>query len=475
MPTEKPRLTFISYSRTDKEFALTLAVELKQSGFNIWLDQLDIPTGAHWDDEIEKALDACQIFMVILTPESTSSDNVKDEISYAIDSGKRVLPVLLENAKLPLRLRRLQYVDFTNKSSEDGVNSAKELLRKLLSDSTQSKVTTPHEPQMSPLDQIRTQQHESRHRAHEQEPPSAVPKPTHPESLVEKKSRSKSATKPPALGLLSLMIGVPLILLLLGGGGWFAWAYFQTSAPGPSLTPTVEPTVRPADPTETPTLTPTSTTPPTETTTIPITDTPVIQFPKEPADTIYFYFDHLNSADFDTTWSLLTEQFTRKYNPAGKDKYAKDWTRIGHVIIYSADVTKISDTAVVVTAASNLRSTPLIYYLIRDNSRDTWMFDLPPDSLDVSCSRAPKTLQVGIEAIVVSDQLYLRESPTDGREVANLVASTKVRVIDGPLCKLYRRELVFYWWWKVQSETGLNGWIVEGADSTDPVFIQPLQ
>jgi hypothetical protein len=76
---------------------------------------VDIPTGSRWDDEVERALEACEIFMVILTPASSKSDNVKDEIGYAIDTGKRILPILLENAKVPLRLRRFQYVDFTKK------------------------------------------------------------------------------------------------------------------------------------------------------------------------------------------------------------------------------------------------------------------------------------------------------------------------------------------------------------------------
>ncbi len=90
MTLGKQRKTFISYSRDNKEFALKLALELKEAGFPIWLDQLDIPTGVRWDDEIEKALDACDIFMVILTPSSSTSENVKDEIGYAIDSGKRL-------------------------------------------------------------------------------------------------------------------------------------------------------------------------------------------------------------------------------------------------------------------------------------------------------------------------------------------------------------------------------------------------
>jgi hypothetical protein len=132
MTTNKQRITFISYSRVNKDFALKLARELKSEGFPIWLDLLDIPAGARWDDEIEWALHECGIFMVILTPASIASENAKDEIGYAIDHGKRILPILLEECEIPLRLRRFQYVDFTKMHFNEGVRYAKELLGRLI-------------------------------------------------------------------------------------------------------------------------------------------------------------------------------------------------------------------------------------------------------------------------------------------------------------------------------------------------------
>lgn len=136
MEFEKQRKTFLSYSRVNKDFAIRLAKELKSEGFDVWLDQLDIPAGSRWDREVERALKESQIFMIILTPASVDSENVLDEIGYAIDNGKRFLPVLLENCDVPLRLRRFQYVDFTNKDFDDGVESAKDLLRGLIAQPT---------------------------------------------------------------------------------------------------------------------------------------------------------------------------------------------------------------------------------------------------------------------------------------------------------------------------------------------------
>jgi len=134
MLPEKSLQIFISYSRVNQQFAIRLACELKSAGFCVWMDQFDIPTGARWDEEIEKALRECQIFLFIMTPASITSQNAKDEVGYAIDHGKRVLPVLLEDCEVPLRLRRLQYVDFTRKSFNEGIESATELLSKLVNE-----------------------------------------------------------------------------------------------------------------------------------------------------------------------------------------------------------------------------------------------------------------------------------------------------------------------------------------------------
>ena len=104
---------FFSYSRLDSDFALRLAKDIRAAGIDIWIDQLDIQAGNHWDAAVEKALATSACVLVILTPSSTSSTNVMDEVSFALESGKKIIPVLLEDCLAPFRLRRLQRIDFT--------------------------------------------------------------------------------------------------------------------------------------------------------------------------------------------------------------------------------------------------------------------------------------------------------------------------------------------------------------------------
>ena len=112
MPDKKTSI-FLSYSRADKDFALKLAQDLRIAGASLWVDQLDIEPGQPWDRSVEQALKQSPILLVIISSASIQSENVLDEIGFAIDTKKRIVPILHEKCDLPFRIRRLQYVDFT--------------------------------------------------------------------------------------------------------------------------------------------------------------------------------------------------------------------------------------------------------------------------------------------------------------------------------------------------------------------------
>ena len=103
---------FFSYARADSEFVLKLAEDLRSIGTNLWLDQLDIPGGARWDDAIEAALHESPCLLVVLSPASVASNNVMDEVSFGLETDKRIVPILFKDCALPFRLKRLHYIDF---------------------------------------------------------------------------------------------------------------------------------------------------------------------------------------------------------------------------------------------------------------------------------------------------------------------------------------------------------------------------
>jgi hypothetical protein len=105
---------FVSYSSKDRPFALGLVKELQELGANVWIDQLGIGLGEDWDDAIEQALEKSETFMIILSPTSVESRNVKDEVNIAINSKKKLVPILIKECELPMRLQRRQYADLAH-------------------------------------------------------------------------------------------------------------------------------------------------------------------------------------------------------------------------------------------------------------------------------------------------------------------------------------------------------------------------
>ena len=107
------RRYFLSYARADDQFALRLVRDLKAADVDVWVDQLDISPSQMWDRALEAALQASAGVVVILSPRSIASENVLDEVGFALDRGKHVVPVLYERCEIPLRLNRIQRIDFT--------------------------------------------------------------------------------------------------------------------------------------------------------------------------------------------------------------------------------------------------------------------------------------------------------------------------------------------------------------------------
>ena len=311
---EKQRKTFLSYSRTNKDFAVKLARELKAEGFPVWLDQLDIPPGSRWDVEVEKALMESDIFMVIITKASSTSENVLDEIGYAIDNGKRMLPVLLEKTNIPLRLRRFQYVDFTDKSFDEGVQSAKELLRNLIAQATmprpdvagktgepsKSEAGAAGKDSSSRTDLLRRENLEQELRFKEEEARLKQEKEQLEKQLLEERTTQERMQAVAAASQKSRtrrmgIFGVALLAVLVAG---FLITRFLGSPPagqtedGPTpgstslVVPVTASTRTPTEEEPTPTREPTATTAPTETEVPADTATPTSDVPPTPSSLI---------------------------------------------------------------------------------------------------------------------------------------------------------------------------------------------
>jgi hypothetical protein len=101
---------FISYSHNDIDYAYPLAQTLQHSGFDVWIDT-HLNYGAQWPQEIQKHLDGCEVFIVIMTSHSFDSDWVQSELQRAKRKKKRIFPLLLEGDEPWLSVESIQLYD----------------------------------------------------------------------------------------------------------------------------------------------------------------------------------------------------------------------------------------------------------------------------------------------------------------------------------------------------------------------------
>jgi hypothetical protein len=123
----KYKKIFFSYSRTDKDFAVKLASDLKKDSYDVWIDQEDIRAGSEWDMEIEKALTTCDCIVFIQSDKSAALPNVLDEVYYALEEIKTVIPVIINESKAPFRIKRLEHISFID-NYEAGLKNVKDNL-----------------------------------------------------------------------------------------------------------------------------------------------------------------------------------------------------------------------------------------------------------------------------------------------------------------------------------------------------------
>lgn len=103
---------FVSYSRKDSDFARRLVTALETQGIQTWIDREGIHAGSKWSETIQSALDESAAMVIIISPESMDSKNVRDEWQYFLDHDKPIIPILLRPSKIHFQLNRIQYVDF---------------------------------------------------------------------------------------------------------------------------------------------------------------------------------------------------------------------------------------------------------------------------------------------------------------------------------------------------------------------------
>ena len=109
---------FISYSHTDSMFVSHLVETLLKSGIDIWIDRWKVKVGDSIAQRISEGIETSDFLIVVLSRASVRSKWVREELNAAIikniEDEKRafILPVLLEECKIPALLEHRKYANY---------------------------------------------------------------------------------------------------------------------------------------------------------------------------------------------------------------------------------------------------------------------------------------------------------------------------------------------------------------------------
>jgi hypothetical protein len=106
---------FLSYTQSDGAFAKALSSELARRGLKVWSPDEELLPGDNWSLGIGEALKTSNTMVVLVSPDSMRSDQVRREIEYALGDPsyeRRVFPVQVRPTKdIPWILRKFQILD----------------------------------------------------------------------------------------------------------------------------------------------------------------------------------------------------------------------------------------------------------------------------------------------------------------------------------------------------------------------------
>jgi hypothetical protein len=125
---------FVSHATADRDWVEREIISfLNGKNVETWYSKNSISSSSQWEREILRGMESCDWFTLVVSPASSESEWVKDELNWAFHHRPtRIIPLIMQHCNLwdfHIRLPRLQYVDFTGNKL-----SAQQMLLKSFSD-----------------------------------------------------------------------------------------------------------------------------------------------------------------------------------------------------------------------------------------------------------------------------------------------------------------------------------------------------
>jgi len=96
---------FLSYSEKDRLIAEALVERLKTERVRYWWAPETLQGGTNYQEVIARDIPRCRLLLLLLSDKAGYSNHVKREVMIAMEEGKPILPVRIENVQPPVHLR----------------------------------------------------------------------------------------------------------------------------------------------------------------------------------------------------------------------------------------------------------------------------------------------------------------------------------------------------------------------------------
>ena len=152
---EQTKEVFISYSTKDTEIAFALLETFESYGLDCWIAPRNIPKGAQWAEEIDKAIQNARVFVVIVSSHSVESRQVPKEIALAVSSCESIFPFRIDDTGLQGTFRYYlsdyQFTDATSDVKQKMIELAEIICSSLGKPIPEKKPVSEEEPEKKPV------------------------------------------------------------------------------------------------------------------------------------------------------------------------------------------------------------------------------------------------------------------------------------------------------------------------------------
>jgi len=152
---EQTKEVFISYSTKDTEIAFALLETFESYGLDCWIAPRNIPKGAQWAEEIDKAIQNARVFVVIVSSHSVESRQVPKEIALAVSSCESIFPFRIDDTGLQGTFRYYlsdyQFTDATSDVKQKMIELAEIICSSLGKPIPEIKPVSEEEPEEKPV------------------------------------------------------------------------------------------------------------------------------------------------------------------------------------------------------------------------------------------------------------------------------------------------------------------------------------